>query len=227
MTKSTVVKLLVGVVVLAGVVVFLIRTSGHGAVAAQAADCTRVMGFSQTDQWYEGGSFESYVTGDDWELYWHEGGRIDEWSRSSAIWSTGILFSACAHRPPDRVVFNVAPRKDQQADLTSMVADLTKVVAMIHQELPSVTTIVLQPLVGGPAEGICHDASGAVVNASYIHPFAEEAIAQVVDGSGILQGPDPHVGNCDMFADSTGHLTAAGSDYVARVEGAYWSTASP
>jgi len=226
-TKSALVKVLVAVVVLGGVGVLLITVSGHGTHAAQAPLCTRVMGFSQTDQWYEGGDFESHVTGADWELYWHEGGRIDEWSRGGPIWRSGTLFSACADQPPERVVFNVAPREDQQADLAAFVADLTKVVAMIHQELPSVKTIVLQPLVGGPSEGICHDGSGDVVNASLIHPFAEQAIAQVVDGSDIVQGPDPHVGDCGMFADSTGHLTAAGSDYVAGVEGAYWSAASP
>jgi hypothetical protein len=226
--QRTALKAGIGVVVLIGVVGALIWNKGGPTTRAAAYGCTRVLGFSQTDQWYEGGSFESHVDGTEWELFWYRGGRVDAWkSPSSAMWMNGTLFSPCVNEPPDRVIFNVAPSKEQHADVSSLVSDLTAVVATIRLELPAVTTIVLQPLVGGPHEGLCHDGYGNVVNASYIHPFAEQAISQVVNGTDIIPGADPHVSECGMFVDSTGHLTEVGSTHLGAVLGAYWGAASP
>ncbi len=66
--------------------------------------CTRVVGFSQTEQWFTGGGFEPVAGDAEWELLWEPGSTIEKWADPDFVgWSNPVV-SACAagsFRPAD------------------------------------------------------------------------------------------------------------------------------
>ena len=65
-------------------------SSGDGASSsADVPTCTRIVGMSQTRQWYRA-SFETVVPDDNFELFWTGGAAIRSWARPAA-WDAGAL----------------------------------------------------------------------------------------------------------------------------------------
>src|SRR5438067_1934276 len=82
------------------------------ATAQQSSfSCTEVIGFSQTDQWYEGGFVGSTQNSGAWQLRWFSGGSIDQWAASAGFpgWDSQYLVSHCSQNSssPDRVVLQI------------------------------------------------------------------------------------------------------------------------
>src|SRR5258708_30441836 len=92
----------------------LVAMLGQAAsVGAQQAPitCTEVIGFSQTDQWYEGGFIQSVANPGNWQLRWYSGGSVDLWADpNSAAWSSSSRVGQCSQNSgaPDRIVFQVS-----------------------------------------------------------------------------------------------------------------------
>src|SRR5438445_13676726 len=60
------------------------------AAAQQAAyTCTEVIGFSETDQWYEGGFISNVPNPGNWQLRWFSGGSIDQWAAGGGNFLAG------------------------------------------------------------------------------------------------------------------------------------------
>ncbi len=79
-------------------------------------------------------------------------------------------------------------------------------IATIRAKYSNVREIILQPVVGGPNDGVYEFGNPSVpVHASVIHPTIEQAIAQVVGGD-VVAGMSPEVRTCADYADDTGHL---------------------
>jgi hypothetical protein len=82
--------------------------------------------------------------------------------------------------------------------------------------VPTVRTIILQPVVGGPAEQRCpavrdRGVCAGAVRASCQHPYIDQAIARVVSGWSrtdvkVMAGCSPEVRSCEDYGDSLGHL---------------------
>src|SRR5438874_1912261 len=88
------------------------------ALAQQASFiCTEVIGFSQTEQWYDAGFISSIPNPGTWQLRWYSGGEVDFWADPNFTgWGAGSLVSHCSQNSstPDRVVMNVSG--DYQSD---------------------------------------------------------------------------------------------------------------
>lgn len=154
------------------------------------AQCTHVMGFSQTADWYQspvgrnndaiqppesGAIFESIVDGDRWQLQWQGGAGVDVYANPNhplhnLAWNKPIL-SACEKKSdrPERFVFMISGPHGLDPGL--WVSDIEIVVQKIRDKFRSVKVIALQPVVGGPIgtepegepEGTC-SAEGLPVN---------------------------------------------------------------
>jgi hypothetical protein len=78
---------------------------------APAFTCTEVIGFSQSEQWYDGGFIASVANPGNWQLRWYSGGSVDLWADPNfAGWNSSALVSQCSQgsSTPDRVVMNVS-----------------------------------------------------------------------------------------------------------------------
>src|SRR5436309_2479416 len=83
------------------------------AIAQQSTfSCTEVIGFSQTEQWYDGGFVGSSQNSGAWQLRWFSGGSIDQWAASAGFpgWNSEYLVSHCSQNSssPDRVVLQIS-----------------------------------------------------------------------------------------------------------------------
>ena len=94
--------------------------------------------------------------------------------------------------------------------------------ATVRSQRPTVTQIVLQPVVGGPDNGLCQQ-RGSTVRASENHPVIDEAIRIVAGAnSDVVVGYSPEVPSCDGYRDQLGHLTDAARGSVgAAIAAAY------
>lgn len=196
--------------------------------------CTRIVGMSQTRQWYRA-SFETVVADDRFELFWTGGAAIRSWARPAA-WDAGALESPCAAGPPTRVVINVGVGQENLGEVDVYSSFIRDAVAIARERFPD-AEIGLQPMVAGPGHQPCtielHGAP-AIVNASVAAPSVARAIDDVVaDDPSIFRGPDPELDSCDMYRDDIGHLTmtaedgsAPGDVYAGRVIGEFYATAS-
>lgn len=189
-------------------------TSGTGTTSVppvpEPATCTRIVGLSFTSQWFP--TFESQVDGASWELFWHHGARVNFWAKKA--WGGSHYDSACTNHPITRVVYDFSPETKQGPDVTALVVKLRQVVANLKAKFPG-AQIVIQPIVGGPADTRCYRA-GIAVNATVIHPYAVAAANQVANGTDVVSGLDAHVADCAMYNDTVGHFTAAGSTYIGQ-----------
>jgi len=182
---------------------------------------TLVIGFTQTRQWYEaGGAFAA--RGDSWALLWANGGGVDRWREPDFEgWTESpVTADASSGYEPDRVLLTISgPYGDDRAGWAAAIGET---IVAIRAKYASVRQIVLQPIVGGPANAPCPNPGGSGnVRASSLHPIIDEAIAMVAGGD-VVAGYSPEVRSCGDYANATGHLTPEGAAAVGRAIAAYY-----
>ncbi len=208
-------------------------TDGAPAPSGEVPACTRIIGYSQTRQWYLA-SFETIAPDDHFELYWTGGAGISSWARPSA-WESGSLESQCATGAPTRVVIDVGVGAEILDDEGLYTSYIRAAVEMARTRFPG-AEIGLQPIVGGPGYRTCSiDYHGVTydVHASVAAPQVAEAIdGLIAEDPTIFRGPNPQLASCDMYRDPLGHLTittrdgsVSGQVYVGRVIGAFYAQA--
>ena len=176
------------------------------ALVATASDCTRVIGGSQTTNWYSNGSYETLVPTALWELQARGGQSIEKWGIGGTGWSTRLR-SPCTPQGTvaTRLVIHILPAHTVET-VEGISAHIAAAIAAVPTYLPSVTRITLVPPVSGPG---CD-----TVTLSRVQPATVEAINQnlseIVD-----PGPAVVLPSCSMFRDNAGHLTAEGARYAA------------
>jgi hypothetical protein len=171
--------------------------------------CTEVIGFSQTQEWYEpnGGTFESTVDDDAWQLRWRSSSYIQLIGESDwPAWAERPK-SECAVGVVDRVVLTISGLYGSNVD--SWEAGIADAVDQVRVQHTQVREILLQPVVGGPAEALCFF-NGQQIRASFQHPYIDQAIARVAAADPAVRvGFSPEVPTCDAYRDSIGHLDEA------------------
>lgn len=172
------------------------------APSGTAFECTQVVGFSQTNEWYAGG-FEGVVDDSRWQLLWRSGANIDSWiDPVFEGWSQPIV-SPCTRgaTTPDRVVLTSSGVF--QSEPAWWAAQIQAVVATMRAKDPRMRQILLQPVVGGPGHAECRFEAD-VVRASFNHPAINRAIAMVAAAVGADASPE--VRSCAEYRDGLGHL---------------------
>jgi hypothetical protein len=190
--------------------------------------CTEIIGFSETEQWYDGGFIAAVPNPGNWQLRWYSGGSIDQWAigGSFAGWSTSSLVSHCASgsSAPDRVILNVSG--DYNTDASWWARQTQTVINYVRSAYsPNVKQIVVQPVVGGPASSLCGTASSpptSWVRASYNFPSIKVGLQQVLSSS-VLLGADPQVRSCADYLDNIGHLATAAQQPIGAAIAGYYS----
>lgn len=168
--------------------------------------CTEIVGFSQTAQWsLEVSDFQDAVGDGAWQVRWAPGGAIYFWADPEYGGWDGAAESPCANGAdaPDRIVLTITSQ-EYESDASTFVPWIEDAVDAAESRYPSVTQVVLQPVIGGPGNGSCEQA-GTEVRATHNHPLIDAAIAQVVGGE-VVAGPSPEVRTCDDYSDNVGHL---------------------
>ena len=200
----------------------LLLTAVHPVTPVRGAatfSCSRILGFSQTRQWAIDSPVFQQIVGDaQWEFL--GSGDISSWANPSFSGWNNQPLSPCAAGDPDRVVLTISG-----AIKTPWVQKITEAVATIRSKYPQVESIVLQPVVGGPDDGLCFF-QGSQIRASVNNPVITDAITDVVaaDSGNVIAGPDPEVQNCSMYRDRTGHLRVPqGQDYIGQILGNYYA----
>ncbi len=183
--------------------------------------CTQVIGFSQTNQWYSSGQFESRVDNSRWELLWNGGAGIEQWRNPNYVGWNNAPVSPCAQgsRNPDRVVLTISG--NFQADPNVWVSNIQATLANIRARYPAVRQIILQPVVGGPNHNLCYYQS-QVVRASFNHPGIDEAISRMIGGD-VVAGASPEVRTCGDYSDATGHLIPAARGPIGATLGDFYA----
>lgn len=185
--------------------------------------CTEVIGFSQTAEWYRpnGGSFEDTVNDAEWQLRWRSSSYIQliatpEW----AEWGQPAK-SPCASPEVERVVLTISGITG--SDVAGWASHITDAAAQVREQHPFVRQILLQPVVGGPNEGIC-TWQGQQIRASIQHPYIDQAIAQVAAAAADVEiGFSPEVPDCGGFDDNIGHLTDSYENGVGQTVGEFYA----
>jgi hypothetical protein len=174
--------------------------------------CTEIVGYSVTEQWYNGGFTAAVPDPTRWQLRWYNGASIDLWAQGSAFagWTDTYLTTRCAlgWNAPDRIVLNVSG--DYHADAAWWVSQVQRTINFIRTTYsPNVRQIVLQPPVGGPAGSMCSTTDPLAplpwVRASYNWSIVEAAIRQLLSPS-VVQGAYTEVTGCGDYLDWVGHL---------------------
>ena len=210
----------------------ILLVAGATTVSAQERDendanCTLVLGFSQTADWYlapssrrpddpshpeVGAIFESIVDGDRWQLMWAGGAGVDVYSNPDAeAWSAPII-SPCveASDRPERIVYMISGPFG--ADVQAWVTDTEKALHNIRDKFPSVKAIALQPVVGAPADAPGDECfipdGGQRVRASWQATPILEAIELVAARlEDVVVGATTRVKHCSHFVDARGHIS--------------------
>jgi len=175
--------------------------------SAEPSSCTRVMGFSVTNNWYKRGNFETLVDGSAFELLWQSGADLRYWSDPGAGGWSNAVYSPCG--TPSRVILQVAYKKYATTSDPVIASALATVLANIADKW-GVTDVELIPIVGGPGDAACYS-GGVVVDSTLMHP----RMVTLIGASGLPAGPDLLASACSMFRDDRGHLTSSGAAYVA------------
>jgi len=196
-----------------------------------AQPCTLVIGYSQVGYqstgWFHAGpngssNFESEVGDDNWQLLWNGGGGVDLWKDPNYQGWNNAIQSPCLNNSnaPRRVLLSVSG--PHGSDNAAWVADIQATIATIRSKYPSVRSIFLQAVVGGPNHQICYN-GGDSVRASWQHPYIDAAIAQVAAAdSRVHVGYSPEVLNCGHYIDSKGHFTVQGARVAGQLIGSYY-----
>ncbi len=126
--------------------------SAPARVAAQVFTCSRMIGFSQTRDFYP--VFEAQVDGSRWEGLVIGGASIDYWADPNYAGWLAPVTSPCASGSgnPDWVVLHVAARPGQKSAKTVdwYKQHITAAVANVRSKYPAVQRIDLMPIIGGP-----------------------------------------------------------------------------
>jgi hypothetical protein len=190
------------------------------------ATCTQIVGFSQTMQWYFAGFQSSVGNPRNWELRWVGGGSIGNWADPNYEgWvNDNNQVDGCAQSSstPDRALLNISD--DFHSDISYWVTQTTAAMNNLRNKYPSVRTIILQPVVGGPGGSQC-TFNGSVVRASYNFPYINQAIAQMASST-VVAGFAPTVRSCADYADDLGHLTDDAKGPIGITIGGYYASAS-
>jgi len=195
--------------------------------------CTQVIGYSQTSNWYSidvSGAFESVVVDARYQLLWNGGAAVHFWGDASyAGWGNGP-YSACSSSStaPDRVILDVTEDFFVDSTTVGQVAnDIRAAVATIQSKYSSsLRQIYLQPVVGGPGGTTLCYINGTVIRASVNHPFIDQAIDQVVNGTSVRRGPSPTVRTCADYLDDgqfVGHLVTGAEGPIGQAIGAFYA----
>jgi hypothetical protein len=190
-------------------------------------DCTLVLGFSVTANWYRDGAFEQQpgIQDDAWEVI--ALGGHDVW-----VWAdpTNPAFAKPPESPcpgePNRIVYQVAAKGWRNFAEGEIAAALEHSIDNIREHWPTAEVVELIPVVGGPGGQPCPTSStrGGAVDASEMNPLMNELIAHVADGRNVVAGPDLDLADCSQYGDGRGHLTEDGSRYIASVLARYFAS---
>jgi hypothetical protein len=197
-------------------------TAGPTATPGGGA-CMEIIGFSQTMQWYFGGSgneFRAQMSPGATQLRWAGGAAIDSWA-DPGFWPG--LSNACSSgsAAPDRVVLNISG--GHNSDVGWWRDQTRQAVANVRRHHPGLQTVYLQPVVGGPGHGACF-INGVQVRATFNEPFIAQAIDQLVAEGVGAWGANPLAHSCADFADDIGHLTDAAKGAIAFDVGVFYQT---
>lgn len=191
------------------------------------ADCTLVLGFSVTANWYEDGAFESMsgIDGDRWELIVAGGHDVWRYANPDAQPYTTTPVSPCEGEP-DRALFQVAALGWEHHPADEVVAAIRSSIDNIRATWPTVDVVELIPIVGGPDGQPCEATTqpGRIVDASLMNPAMYAAIAEAVNGDDVVAGPDLLLADCSQYQDGLGHITSEGSRHIASVLAEYYGT---
>jgi hypothetical protein len=179
-----------------------------------------VIGFSQTMQWYYGGGFLSQMPSGGTQLRWQGGAGIESWADPS-FWPDipgGTCNTGSAN--PDRVVLNISG--GYNSDVNYWHDQIALAVTNIRNHHPTVRTIYLQPVVGGPNHTLCPPVPPGV-RASFNEPYIGQAIDRLQSEGVGVWGANPLVRTCADYADyDPGHLTNDAAAYISDVVGAFY-----
>lgn len=193
---------------------------------AQPFACTEVVAFSQTGQWHDTAEFQGQIDDARWQLRGRSGGDVNAWAIPSN-WNVAVQ-SRCAafSTAPDRLILTLTIQR-RENNVAVWAREIREMIATARLVHPQVRQIVLQPVVGGPDHRVCGTLQSPV-RASYNHPYIDQAIAVVVrDAPDLVAGPSPELQTCGQYADTIGHLTAAGARFVGQQVGAFYAGAPP
>lgn len=198
-------------------------------------DCTLVIGFSQTSNWFGSDANAIYEAREGidparWGLLWHAGAGIESWADPEYEgWNVAApqtrWVSPCSEGfgDVDRVVLTVSSNLyDDESSAAQWAEGVEQGVQTVRAMLPNAERIVLQSVVGGTADAPCD------TRASSNYPLIVEALSMVADANDdVVAGLMPQVDTCDEFADDKGHLTSEGSVLVAGRIAACYGDAAP
>lgn len=185
-----------------------------------AASCTTVIGGSvmgnpNNGGWYPADNFgfERIVPNANWQYIWGSGQDNDDWANPNssgwAQWPNGRISSCTTNSlTPDRVVLWLGIQDQNQGRTPEQeAAVILQIVATTRSKIPSVQSIILQPVTGGPNHTLCSDLGS---NSSRGHLAVEAALPLVfaVDPT-LVMGWDALSRSCSDFKDG-GHLTNSG-----------------
>jgi hypothetical protein len=168
-----------------------------------------IYGYSITEQWFnDGGTFETWVADDEWELRWYPGGFLWKWAEWPWFqgWTEPILSPCAANaETPQQVIFDIAVIDDHDPTPEDIYENIEIVVARLRATHPG-AKIILHPIVGGPNHQLCY-VDGSLVAPTHYHPILDTLIGRAVT-EGLVDGAtiSPEVGDCSWFIDWLGHL---------------------
>ena len=191
---------------------------------AAASECTRVIGVSQTRNWYLAGAFETQVgiVSTEWELLAVGGGDLVTFADPLSPAFTHRIQSPCGI-PPTRAVLNVSFQDYRTTTDAVITTYLLSAIANIRSHWPTIGRIDLVPIVGGPNHQTCPVSANHNVRATEMHPRMDAVIAVVVNGVDVFAGPDLLVSACSDFSDAHGHLTLSGSAFIAQAVAQFYA----
>lgn len=171
------------------------------------AECTTVLGFSQTGHWYNAG-FENYVRNSEWQRKTQGGAGIEKWADpKNKVWNAGVG-SKCASRTVTGVLLTVSSSRLGR-NVNAYVRAITDTIKNIDIKFPQTKIITLQSVVGGrDKNGRPCRYRGKEVRAARQWPAINKAIDNVMAKriQGVVRGLRPEVRSCGEFRDGTGHM---------------------
>lgn len=196
--------------------------------------CSQVIGFSQTNHWFTGGSntdlagFQAIVDNDRWQLLFRGGAGVEEWSDPNFVGWDRSLVAPCTNSAdkPDRVLLTITGNLGDVVNDPQVWADeIDRAITTITTKYDSVRQVLLQPVVGGPNDSVC-TFDGQEIRASVNHPVIDQAIERAVTNHSVdvavAAGFSPTVAVCSDYLDTLGHLTPMASDAVGREIGLFY-----
>src|SRR3954451_16713779 len=219
-----------------------------GASAQTQFACTEFIGYSQMGNTAYGGwgpnAAQVMTAGgpDTVQLRWQNAGAAFRWASASyAGWGSGadpggMPVSPCTQSAsaPDRVILDITHNEYLTSARTNgdpvgyMENIISGFIAQARAHYPSVRSIVLQPVVGGPNHTTCPMSSAPEqggVRASYNPPHIHAAIVRLVGGN-VTMGYDSTVRTCADYNDWEGHLVPSASQPIGSAIGTFYRNGS-